>query len=180
MRGARLLLMGALTAGITLACTGGDKGDPPPDSDDATGDSPPGNENSDDTSFGDDFDEESPSFSVSLEGANWSTDEGVWFSNNLSASIPDASQSENINLTVDGELKWAGTYTVTDLSYSLTPAQAAPIIYNMTSGSVTVTVLGFSGDNENLFGTIDGSATLSDGSTDIAFEGGEIRNWGGF
>ena len=185
MRGLRLVGLGVLTAAFSLACTG--KGDDPvgSDSDAATGDSPgdvgaDSDENTDDTSFGEDFDQEAPSFTVTLDGASWTADEGVWFSNNISASVPDSAESQNVNLTVDGELKWAGTYTVTDLSYSLTPSQASPVIYSMTSGDVTVTVLGFSGDNENLFGTIDGSATLSDGSTDIAFEGGEIRNWGGF
>lgn len=167
--------------GLVLACTGKDEEPVTGDSETEPGPDPADSDPvSDDTSFGDDFDLETPSLTVQLDGAPWTTDEGLWFGSNLSATVPDASESQNLNIEVDGELKWAGTYTVTSMSYSLTPSQASPVVYDMASGDVTLTVLGFSGDNENLFGTLDGSATLSDGSTDIAFEGGEIRNWGGF
>ena len=88
--------------------------------------------------------------------------------------MADNSQAEVITIIVDGDLRYAGTYPVSSMSYSLTPTQGTPVIYSSENDpDVTVTVLGFSDGHTNLFANIEGETDL-DG---IAFTGGEARGW---
>ena len=181
MRALRLGLVVATLLALGLACTG-NKDDEVVDSDgqsSSTGDdteepTDDSEANTEDTSYGEDFDPTDPKFTVQIAGASWSTDQGFWTKTSLSANIPDNTQAEVVTIIVDGDLRYAGTYPVSSMNYSQTPSQGTPVIYNSSANpSVTVTVLGFSDDNTNLFATIDGSTDL-DG---IAFEGGDVVGW---
>ena len=177
MRAHRTTLVALGMLGFALACTG-DKDVPPPDSEvEVLVDSPQSDDSepsTEDTSYGEDFDTTAPSFTATLDGADWSTDDGFWTRTSISATIPDAAQAEVVTIIVDGDLRFAGSYPVSSMSYSQTPSQGSPIIYSSENDpDVRVTVLGFSDDNTYIFANVEGGTDLGG----IAFAGAEVRGW---
>ncbi|MCB9745942.1 MAG: hypothetical protein H6740_25430 [Alphaproteobacteria bacterium] len=181
----------ALSLALTLACAGG-KDD---DNDDVTDESGGGgqddtsasSDDSDngDTSFGEVFDRTDPLFSASFRDSTWTSAEGHYFGNRngstITASDSDESYSRSFTINVDGNIRYAGTYPVTQISYTEAPAQGSPDL-NFTASNpagVTITVLGFA-EETYLFAELDGSATLTDsigGAGTTTFSGLVLESW---
>ncbi len=176
-----LVLTGLLVLG--LACVGGKDANDDASGDDSsaatddslvTDDSTPG----DDTSYGQTFDMEDPAFVVSLDGAEWKTGAGYYFSGTSSHFKGELTgePSYYLEFDVDGEARFAGTYTVTQISYSQNVSASPTLISKDLAPSMTFTVLGFA-DGTYVFGTLEGTATLSGDNGEHTIDGGELRAW---
>jgi hypothetical protein len=172
---------------LLLVAAGCTKDEPEPDDtsssqdDTASGDD---TENTGDTSFGESFDAESPSFVLSLDGVDFTASPGNWnnsgTTSTLSAQAEDsAGNGLSVTMMIGGPIRFAGTYPVTMLNYSSAPPSDAPTVWiaNEPTG-VTFTTLGFD-ENNGLFGTIDGAATLTnaDGAAAVRAGSGAVRSW---
>lgn len=182
MRARALVGLGVLLL-MSAGCT---KDEPDPDDtssgqDDTSSDD---TENTGDTSFGESFDAETPLLTLTLDGVEFRANPGNWnnggTTSTLSAQAEDtAGNGLSVTLMIDGPIRYAGTYPVTMLNYSSAPPSDAPTVWiaNEPTG-VTFTTLGFDDDN-GLFGTIDGAATLTnaDGAAAVAAGSGTVRSW---
>lgn len=172
--------------GLLVLTAAGCTKDPEPDDSQPQDDtaSTDDSENTGDTSFGETFDAETPAFTLTVDGAAAQFGPGNW--NNNGATSTFSAQAEDtagnglsVTLMIDGPIRYAGTYPISSFNYSSSPPSDAPTVWiaNAPAG-VTFTTLGFD-ENGGLFGTVDGTATLSnaDGAADLQASGGTVRSW---
>ena len=132
----------------------------------------------DDTSFGETFETEAESFVIVLNGAEWTASGGYYLRGDISylKGELNTDPQETIDIEVAGNIRYAGTYDVTSIRYSVLPTSDAAIISSDLAPSLTVTVEGFA-DETNLFGTMQGTAALSGDGGDHSVTAGTFRHW---
>ncbi len=176
-----IVLTGLLV--LTLGCFG--RGDPKPDpetgttTDDSVTDDSVADDSSstDDTSYGEDFEPEEPSFIVTLDGGPWKATGGYYFANSTSYLKAEVAgePTYTVDIEVSGDIRYAGTYSVASIGFSELASSTEPVIAKDFDPDMSFTVEGFANETD-VFGTLDGTATLSGGG-DHTITGGVIRNW---
>ena len=132
----------------------------------------------DDTSYGETFETEAEAFVIALNGGEWTASGGYYLRGDVSylKGETNGDPQETFDIEVAGNIRYAGTYDVNTIRYSVLPTSDAAIISSDLAPSMTVTVLGFA-DETNLFGTLDGTASLSGDGGDHTVTGGTFRHW---
>ncbi len=126
------------------------------------------------------FEPDDPLLDAELGGASWTTDEGYWFQSGNTGYVVGTKSggSTRLDLEIDGNIAYQGTYDVDRVMYAETEAHSY-VRYQGDGGGVTFTVLGHDVDQEHVWGQLNGSIEMAEDTSGelISLDDAVLTSW---